>query len=315
MKIRCKGAENILYRNEFITKSLDLNLFFLRIMKEHSFFLELGFTPKDARMAGEAKNFKTEFERLLSEANDLANGNVSYEAVESRQFVTQYTAEAERLTGTYTGMPFNLNLTRREMLLTPGGGHSNDMERRVDLLNRRALKLSSALADFKGSLLQSVLSCKTFTTNYPSLIQHTLSEASYYIEMLEGLIEKKQLAETTDMLSEEVFWNEQMSGHAKVMAGLLDPSEEELISIARMLAQEFDELTGESKMALTMPCQAAAVTLNSISATERLRAFKISGLEGLLECKIKSIILPLLADHILREANYYLCELGECNLT
>ena len=280
-------------------------------MKEHSFFLEIGFTPKDARMAGDAKYYKTEFDRLLTEATELANGNVSYEAIESRQFVTQYTSEAERLTSFYTGVPFNLNLTRREMLLNPGGGRSAEMERRVDMLNRKALRLTSALADFKGRLLQSVLSCQTFTTNYPSLIQHTLEEASHYMEMLESLVEKK---DTEDIQSEEVFWNDKMSGHAKVMAGLLDPSEEELIDIARMFAQEFNELTNEAKQALVMPCQALAVTSNSIAATERLRSFKISGLEGLLECKLKSIIIPLLADHVLREANHYLCELGKCKM-
>ncbi|MFB0920410.1 MAG: DUF2935 domain-containing protein [Oscillospiraceae bacterium] len=305
----------MLYRDEFITKSLDLNLFFLRIMKEHSFFLEIGFTPKDTRLAGDARYYKTEFERLLTEATELANGNVSYEAIESRQFVTQYTSEAERLTGFYTGESFNLNLTRREMTLNPGAGRAAEMERRVDVLNRKALKLTSALADFKGRLLQSVLSCRTFTTNYPSLIQHTLEEANHYIEMLESLIEKRGMSEKADILNEEVFWNDKMSGHAKVMAGLLDPSEEELINIARMFAQEFNELTYEAKQALAMPCQAITVTANSIAAAERLRAFKIAGMEGLLECKIRSIIIPLLADHVLREANHYLCELGECRMT
>ena len=37
----------MLTQKEFITMSLDLNLFFLRIMKEHSFFLEIGVTPRD----------------------------------------------------------------------------------------------------------------------------------------------------------------------------------------------------------------------------------------------------------------------------
>ena len=50
----------------------------------------------------------------------------------------------------------------------------------------------------------------------------------------------------------------------------------------------------------------------SIVATERLRDFKAAGTQGLLECGIRSIIIPLLADHILREANHYLCVLGVC---
>ena len=40
--------------------------------------------------------------------------------------------------------------------------------------------------------------------------------------------------------------------------------------------------------------------------TQKFRDFKQAGVEGIEICKIKSIILPLLADHVLREANHYL---------
>ncbi|HOA85258.1 MAG TPA: DUF2935 domain-containing protein, partial [Bacillota bacterium] len=88
----------LLSQREFITMSLDLNLFFLRIMKEHSFFLEVGFTPKDKNMAERAGAFRQKFEQLLTEAVSLANGNVSPELLSSNQATTQYTLEAERLT-------------------------------------------------------------------------------------------------------------------------------------------------------------------------------------------------------------------------
>jgi len=135
------------------------------------------------------------------------------------------------------------------------------------------------------------------------------------LELLENLIEKKNLVETMDIFSEEVFWNDKMGGHAKIMSGLFDPSEEELINIARMLAQEFNELANEAKTVMTMPCSAAAFTYDSTLATERMRSFKTSVVKWLLECAIRSTIVPLLADHILREANYYLCELGKFSMT
>ena len=40
--------------------------------------------------------------------------------------------------------------------------------------------------------------------------------------------------------------------------------------------------------------------------TQKFRDFKRAGVEGIETCRIKSIILPLLADHFLREANHYL---------
>ena len=40
-----------------------------------------------------------------------------------------------------------------------------------------------------------------------------------------------------------------------------------------------------------------------IRATRDIRNFKRTGEELILACQVRSIIIPLLADHILREAN------------
>ena len=48
------------------------------------------------------------------------------------------------------------------------------------------------------------------------------------------------------------------------------------------------------------------VTKDSLQATQAIRDFKAQGTEGLLDCKIKSVIIPLLGDHTLREANHFL---------
>ncbi len=300
-------------KNEFITMSLDLNLFFLRIMKEHSFFLEIAFTPVNSQMASEAKNFRICFEKLLSEATNLANGNVSRQAVESRQFATQFTVDAEQLTNFYTGVPFNTNLTKRELMLMPCDRHTPVREQEVCSLNRRSYRLTAALAEFKDKLLNDVLSCRIFTLNYPLLIKHILREARLFMEMLDNLNDKRDCMDPIDLIDQEVFWNRQMAEHAKFIAGLLDPTEEMLINTARMFGKEFDMLTAESTQAAQKSCNINNATRDSIAATKRLRDFKTAGTQGLLDCNIKSIIVPLLADHVLREANHYLCVLGVCS--
>jgi hypothetical protein len=52
----------MLSREEFIRLSLELNLFFGRIAKEHSIFIETSFTGKDQNLAREADNLKVQFE-------------------------------------------------------------------------------------------------------------------------------------------------------------------------------------------------------------------------------------------------------------
>lgn len=301
-------------QKEFITMSLDLNLFFLRIMKEHSFFLEIGFTPKDRNMAEQAGMFRQRFEQLLSEATALANGNVSTNALTSRQATTQYTLEAERLTGFYTGIPFNLELTRRQEMLQPAGFGmpGSRMEEAVENLNRRAYQLTRDLAMFKEQLLESIRSCRRFTVNYPLLIEHILREARHFMNMLAKLLRRESINRPEDLLDQELFWNRQMAEHAKFIAGLLDPSEEALIETSRMFGREFDALTAEAEVAARQTMDMAGVTESSRQGTERLRDFKATGTKGILECKIQSIIIPLLGDHVLREANHYLCIMGVC---
>ena len=64
-----------------------------------------------------------------------------------------------------------------------------------------------------------------------------------------------------------------------------------------MLLQEASERNWETMDALTR---------QTLAETVKYRDFKAAGTEGILQCRIASIILPLLADHVLREANHYL---------
>lgn len=65
-------------------------------------------------------------------------------------------------------------------------------------------------------------------------------------------------------------------------------------------------LTREAREAKDKSIPISRVTDDSLKATEAIRKFKAQGTKGLVECKIKSIIIPLLGDHTLSEASHYL---------
>ncbi len=48
------------------------------------------------------------------------------------------------------------------------------------------------------------------------------------------------------------------------------------------------------------------LTARTLQTTKQYQEFKTAGTEGITGCEIRSIILPLLADHVIREANHYL---------
>ena len=102
-------------KNEkYIIQSLELHLFFARIMKEHSIFLEAGFTPRNADFARQADVFKLQFETILHNAVILSNGIVSNNVLASGEVITEFTLETERKTEDLTGININQNITMME---------------------------------------------------------------------------------------------------------------------------------------------------------------------------------------------------------
>ena len=104
----------------FVRQSLETHLFFGRIMKEHSFFLQLGFTPRDASFTQQADNFRREFDRLLRDVICISNGIVSADVLDSGEVVTSYTLKAEMASTFYTNVQIPIELTQREAELMPG---------------------------------------------------------------------------------------------------------------------------------------------------------------------------------------------------
>jgi hypothetical protein len=293
---------------DFVRQSLGLHLFFARIMKEHSFFLQLGFTPRDVSFTQRADEFRMEFDRLLTEVVSLSNGVVNQDVLESGEVITPYTLNAEMVSSFYTGVKIPTELTQMEAgLMGSNNMFMNSLlDERVRIINQRAIGLLSALIQFKATILNNVLSCRMFTVNYPLLIDHIMREAKLYLSMVQRLQNMEMIELEKEALEQESFWNRIMAEHSKFIRGLLDPTEEDLIQKANDFGNEFDQLSEEAKTAMDMTLSAANVTNDSLKATEALRDFKAQGTQGLIECKIKSIIIPLLGDHTLREANHYL---------
>lgn len=298
----------MLSNNEFIRQSLELHLFFARIMKEHSFFLEIGFTQKDLGFARKADSLRMQFDKLLADVISISNGVVSNNILQSGEVFTPYTLKAEMASSYFTGVEIPINLTKAESGLMgyDSMGSSALLEERVSIINNRAMELVLKLVQFKSDILSGVMHCNMFTNNYPLLIDHILREATFYYRLIERLQDNEDINLEKEAYDQEAFWNRIMAEHSKFIRGLLDPTENELIDTANNFGNEFDKLTEEAIKAMNMTLPISKITDDSLKATIKIKEFKKQGTQGLLDCKIKSIIIPLLGDHTLREANHYL---------
>lgn len=293
---------------DFVRHSLELHLFFARIMKEHSFFIEAGFTPKDKDYIQRADAFRRKFDRFLEEVVVLSNGIARPSVLQSGEVITQFTLSAESATAYFTGVDIPTGITEAEAGLSSGEVVviTPALEQSVFELNERVIVLLNGLIEFKTKVLNDVLACRIFTFNYPLLIDHLLREAKFYLLMVQRLQSREIVDIERDALEQEVFWNRIMAEHSKFIRGLLDPTEDDLINTANNFGREFDVLTEEAKLAMDRSISVTRVTAESLNATANLRNFKAQGTQGVLECRIKSIIIPLLGDHVLREASHYL---------
>ena len=290
----------------YTADSLELHLFFARIMKEHALFLKVGFLPPGASMAQEGERFLRQFESLLSRAIALSNRVVRNCVLHSGEVFTRFTDCAERQTQQLTGTFINRQLTARAMQLNGRDCHdelcvSQTLAGQVRQLNRDALTQVNRLIDCKERLLNRVSSCSLFTANYPLLIEHILREARLYrayLRQLEGLDD----CSCQELRDSELFWNQIMMEHALFIRGLLDPCESELINTADGFAADYGCLLEASAAANNRVMHSC----NVLELTQKFRDFKQAGTEGIQACRIRSIILPLLADHVLREANHYI---------
>lgn len=290
---------------EYVTLSLETHLFFGRIMKEHSLFLLAAFPAKETKFRECANRFRDEFEDGLRRTVKLAEGMVGEAVLASGEIVTEFTKKAECQTEKLTGIEIDSKITEAEQHLCAGCPVRVNREtmQRVRMLNRQMLRSLNGLIALKEEILQEVLQCRLYTANYPLLIEHILREAKLYRQILLEL-ERRGRIRVLDIRNMELFWNQIMMEHAQFIRGLFDPTECELIETANGFAKEYANLLEAAREQDAKAMH--TLTTRTLQTTKKYQQFKTAGTKGITGCEIRSVLLPLLADHVLREANHYL---------
>jgi hypothetical protein len=166
---------------------------------------------------------------------------------------------------------------------------------------------------FKRKILGLILRCQLpGANNFPLLVDHTSREANYFRNRLEELNMGNLEPLPDAIIDENVFFLRIMADHAKFISHLLDPSERKLVEQANNFSHDFDQLLFQAKDMESMRPQSQTVPLldqfldqNKVSV-KSLRDFKKTARDLIDACRIKSIIHPLLADHVFREAERFL---------
>lgn len=179
---------------------------------------------------------------------------------------------------------------------------------------------------FKRHLLLLLVECRIRGgANYPLLIDHISREALYFLKLL-GKIRDGEMKYPVDaIISENVFWLRIMADHLKFIRGLLDPSEREAFNQTQSLSDKFDQLNLHARDLESILWHSRVnndfIRFEKTVTTSmvQLRDFKATAEKLIENCSVLSLIPPLLADHVRREAEHFLeileqiqSELMEC---
>lgn len=193
----------------------------------------------------------------------------------------------------------------------------------IKRFNEEVHNAASHIWAFKRKVLGLILRCQMpGASNFPLLVDHVSREAFYFRNRLEELNLGRLEPLPDAIIDENVFFLRIMADHAKFIGHLLDPSERQLVEQARNFSHDFDQLLFQARDLDSMRPQSQTVPLldqfldqNRVSV-KSLRDFKKTAKDLIDACRIKSIIHPLLADHVFREAERFLfiIDMLEANL-
>lgn len=232
--------------------------FWLRIMKEHSLFMKLGFACTDTELICRAEEFYKIFEDLEKRSCNIKRDK------EFAEFVTKVMVAVKNIFA------------------------------------------------FKRHVLHLIIECRIGGFNYPLLIDHISREAMYFWKILQKIQDGNLEYPVDSIVSDNVFWLRHMADHARFIAGLLDPSERGFVEKANAFAVQFEQLQLQARDLDSMLWHFHPIDdlvrfeKDVTNATIELRDFKEAARDLISACKLLSLIPPLLADHVLREAEYFL---------
>lgn len=232
--------------------------FWLRIMKEHSLFMKLGFACSDVELIQQAEEFYNIF-------GDLEKQSCKIKCDEDfMAFVCRIMVPVKNI------------------------------------------------FCFKRHVLHLIVECEIGGYNYPLLIDHISREAMYFLKLLQKIHDGDMNSPVDAIVSDNVFWLRHMADHARFIAGLLDPSERGFVEKANAFAVQFEQLQLQARDLDSMLWHFRPTNdlirfeMDATNATIQIRDFKEAARDLISSCKVVSLIPPLLADHVLREAEYFL---------
>lgn len=275
-----------------VAEALRENWFWSSIFRDHAGFIHDNLAPDQEQLTRWAQGFRTHFEQIHSEAAQAAQA-----------------AGIIGPAGSYAlaGRPTEQPLAGLE------GNELFRLEQLSQRLSNSLLQQLNGLKSFKEDLLQRKLDCKVKLGLPPTLLAHMLVEAEEAQRVMGRVRALAPLPPALQALHHHLVWLPDASGHAAILHGQMDGVEQKLRIVTEDFREIFSglhikalELYSMLRIAPRMVGALRRLNQDSLAQIGLFRAFLTELREHLEGCEVLvGSLMPLMADHMLREELYY----------
>jgi hypothetical protein len=167
--------------------------------------------------------------------------------------------------------------------------------------------------EFKRLLIELKLDCAIKLALGPSLLHHMVDEAEEAIIALNGVREESFTDPAARALHSHLVWLPDAAGHAAALDNNIDGVEQLLKGRTRHFEQVFNGMQIKARELAAMlqvrPRMVGALQRLNVDAMTQIglfRSFLAELREHTEECEVMGTLVPLFADHMLREELYYM---------
>ncbi|HLO02485.1 MAG TPA: DUF2935 domain-containing protein [Symbiobacteriaceae bacterium] len=198
-------------------------------------------------------------------------------------------------------------------LLRFGGHELGHYEQATERLVAPLVNEIAEFMEYKRCLVELKLDCAIKLALGPGLLQHMVNEADEAILALNGMREELFPDPASRAMHTHLVWLPDSAGHAAALDNDLDGSEKLLKGRAREFQQIFEGMQLKATELATMlqvrPRMVGALRRLNVDALIQVglfRSFLAELREHTAECEVLGNLVPLFADHMLREELYYM---------
>lgn len=288
-------------------ESINLNLYFLRSVREFCANIELSFLSNNETYINKAKEIALKCEEIGRELMKISNNKISQKALDYEILTTPYTLPCEELTEKLFDIKLATDITKIEVNLKPGIALNvtDELVKTIENINSRALAITKDFTDLCNDINKKLISNDLFSYSYPTMYEFMIYQTSIFNLELDRLINKDKM-DPLFALNYEFLGSNSMKTISLFINKLVDSKNKEITIKSQEFADKFDEMAKLYSSTSLTPDNQKELTDKQITLVTEFKLFVEKCIDELLKSDVYFIVEPIFWDNMLTKVNYFL---------